>query len=113
MLYLDLWQTTWSIIWSIQLKELHNNILHIQFKNFVKIRALCCLKVRPETTQSKNVFRCRLSSVCLIVIKLSLLLWNIFQFKTCRKGFKSVLKKATFGLRSRWGWKVYGWKALL
>ena len=41
MLYLELWQTTWSIIWSIQLKELRNNILHTQFKNFAKMRALC------------------------------------------------------------------------
>ena len=30
--YLELWQTTWSIIRSIiQLKELGNNILHTQF----------------------------------------------------------------------------------
>ena len=41
MLFLELWQTTWSIIRSIQLKELGNNILHTQFLNFAKIRALC------------------------------------------------------------------------
>ena len=30
MLRPELWQTTWSIIRSIQLKELGNNILYIQ-----------------------------------------------------------------------------------
>ena len=37
MLYLQLWQMTSSIIRSIQLKELGNNILHAQFKNFKRL----------------------------------------------------------------------------
>ena len=41
MLYLELWQTTWSITRSIQMKELGNDILHTQFKSFAKIQSLC------------------------------------------------------------------------
>ena len=51
MLYLELWQTTWSIIRSIQLKELGNNILHTQLKNFAKIRALCCYCIPSKKMQ--------------------------------------------------------------
>ena len=36
MLHLELLQNTWSIIRSIQLKELGNNISHAQLKKFCK-----------------------------------------------------------------------------
>ena len=44
VLYLELSQTTRSIIRSIQLKELDNNSLHAKLKNFANIRALCCAR---------------------------------------------------------------------
>ena len=50
MLYLELWQTTWWIIRSIQLKELGNKILHTQFENFAEIQALCELEGSREKT---------------------------------------------------------------
>ena len=52
MLYLELWQTTWSIIRSIHLKELGNNILHTRFQHFAKIQALCAWTVIVESANN-------------------------------------------------------------